>query len=106
MWPRVALGSTLNICWFDSVKSRLHWGNPKVRLISSPFLCLAQLKSNPHRAASVENKTLSYIRKGKNSPATTAATAAAAAVYVTLRGLHLDSDTEWTGELWSKINCL
>ena len=38
---------------------------------------------------------LSYIRKGKNRPATT--TPATATVYVTLRGPPLDSELGWTG---------
>ena len=49
----------------------------------------------------------SYIRKDKYRPATTpAAAAAAASMYVTLRGPPLDSEMGLTRELWSKTNLL
>ena len=49
----------------------------------------------------------SYIRKEKYRTATTPAAAAAAApMYVMLRGLPLDYEMGWTGELWSKANLL
>ena len=49
----------------------------------------------------------SYIRKEKYRPATTPAAAAAAApMYVTLRGPNLNSEMGWTRELWSKTNLL
>ena len=46
----------------------------------------------------------SNIRKEKYRPATTPA--AAAPMYVTLRGPPLDSEMGWTRELWSKTNLL
>ena len=45
----------------------------------------------------------SYIRKQKYSPATTAATAAAP-VSRSEDPPTLDSETGWTGELWSTTN--
>ena len=50
--------------------------------------------------SNLKNQLLrSYIRKENYQPATTPA--AAAPMYVTLRGPPLDSETGWSGELWS-----